>query len=86
VRALPHRRPHAAQPARPGSPKGNGRAQDLDKIREIGRAMQKASLCGLGQTAPEPGAVDPALLRGRVPAHIDDQRCPAGKCKDLVTY
>ncbi len=66
--------------------KGNGETQDLDKIRTIGHAMQKASLCGLGQTAPNPILSTMDYFSSEYKAHIKDQRCPAGHCKDLITY
>jgi NADP-reducing hydrogenase subunit HndC len=65
---------------------GRGEHSDLDKIREVGRAMQKASLCGLGQTAPNPVLSTMHYFEAEWRAHIDDKRCPAGKCTKLVTY
>jgi len=65
---------------------GKGEAGDLDKIREVGHAMQKAALCGLGQTAPNPVLSTMHYFADEYAAHIDEKRCPAGKCKQLVTY
>jgi len=65
---------------------GRGEAEDLDKIREVGTAMQKAALCGLGQTAPNPVLSTMHYFEEEYRAHIEDQRCPAGVCKQLVTY
>ncbi len=65
---------------------GQGTRGDLDKIREVGTAMQKAALCGLGQTAPNPVLSTMKYFEAEYAAHIDDKRCPAGKCKNLVTY
>ena len=65
---------------------GKGSRGDLDKIREVGTAMQKAALCGLGQTAPNPVLSTMKYFEAEYAAHIDEQRCPAGKCKQLVTY
>ena len=65
---------------------GKGTARDLEKIREVGTAMQKAALCGLGQTAPNPVLSTMKYFADEYAAHIDEQRCPAGKCKKLVTY
>jgi NADH:ubiquinone oxidoreductase subunit F (NADH-binding) len=59
---------------------------DLDKIREVAVAMQKAALCGLGQTAPNPVLSTMKYFAAEYAAHIEQQRCPAGKCKALVTY
>lgn len=65
---------------------GRGEAEDLDKIREVGTAMQKAALCGLGQTAPNPVLSTMHYFPEEYRAHIEDQRCPAGVCKELVIY
>ncbi len=65
---------------------GRGGAEDLDKIREVGLAMQKAALCGLGQTAPNPVLSTMKYFEEEYRAHIQDRRCPAGVCKKLVTY
>ena len=65
---------------------GKGTRGDLDKIREVGTAMQKAALCGLGQTAPNPVLSTMKYFEAEYAAHIDEKRCPAGKCKKLVTY
>ena len=65
---------------------GKGEAKDLEKIREVGAAMQKAALCGLGQTAPNPVLSTMKYFADEYAAHIDEQRCPAGKCKKLVRY
>jgi formate hydrogenlyase subunit 6/NADH:ubiquinone oxidoreductase subunit I len=48
--------------------------------------MQKASLCGLGQSAPNPVLSALRYFPDEYRAHIADRRCPAGKCKDLVVY
>ena len=65
---------------------GEGTMEDLDKIKKIGHAMQKASLCGLGQTAPNPVLSTIKYFEKEYLAHIKDGKCPAGKCKDLITY
>jgi len=65
---------------------GKGEQGDLDKIKEVGHAMQKAALCGLGQTAPNPVLSTMKYFADEYAAHIDDKHCPAGKCKQLVTY
>ncbi|MFP4407967.1 MAG: NADH-ubiquinone oxidoreductase-F iron-sulfur binding region domain-containing protein [Spirochaetaceae bacterium] len=66
--------------------KGKGAMEDLEKIEEISLAMQKASLCGLGQTAPNPVISSMHYFRDEYEAHITDHSCPAGVCKDLVRY
>ncbi|MFA5689900.1 MAG: NADH-quinone oxidoreductase subunit NuoF [Kiritimatiellales bacterium] len=66
--------------------KGNGEPEDLDKLNEIGHAMRKASLCGLGQTAPNPVMSTMKYFAEEYRAHIFDKKCPAGKCKEMLTY
>ena len=58
----------------------------MAQIREIAHAMQKASLCGLGQTAPNPVLSTLRYFNDELMTHIRDHKCPAGKCKDLVQY
>ncbi len=65
---------------------GNGTQEDIEKMQVIGRAMQKASLCGLGQTAPNPILSTLRYFRAEYDAHIDKQICPAGVCKDLIHF
>ncbi len=66
--------------------KGNGELADLDQMIEIGEAMKKASLCALGQTAPNPILSSLHYFREEYLAHIVDKTCPAGKCKSLISY
>lgn len=66
--------------------KGEGELADLRKMQEIGEAMKKASLCGLGQTAPNPILSTIKYFEKEYLAHIKDGRCPAGTCKDLISY
>ncbi len=66
--------------------KGKGELSDLAKMKEIGAAMKKASLCGLGQTAPNPILSTIKYFEKEYLAHINDRRCPAGTCKDLISY
>jgi len=65
---------------------GRGAADDLRKIREIGHAMQKAALCGLGQSAPNPVLSTLKYFENEYKAHLAEKRCPAGKCRALVAY
>jgi len=65
---------------------GNGSMEDLDKIKEISFAMQKSSLCVLGQSAPNPTISTIKKFEAEYIAHIKDHKCPAGKCKDLVRF
>lgn len=66
--------------------KGRGKEQDLQDIRDIGDSLRKASLCGLGQTAPNPVLSMLNYFEDELVEHIKDCRCRAGKCKDLISY
>jgi NADH:ubiquinone oxidoreductase subunit F (NADH-binding)/NAD-dependent dihydropyrimidine dehydrogenase PreA subunit len=66
--------------------KGEGEMEDIEKIKTIGRAMQKASLCGLGQTSPNPILSTLHYFESEYIAHIKDKRCPAGTCKALISF
>ena len=66
--------------------KGNGELKDIEQMKEIGSAMKKASLCALGQTAPNPILSTLNYFEDEYMAHIVDKKCPAGKCKSLITY
>ena len=65
---------------------GNGEMEDLDKLQELAAHIQSSSLCALGQTAPNPVLSTLRYFRDEYIAHIVDKRCPAGVCKNLVTY
>jgi NADH-quinone oxidoreductase subunit F/NADP-reducing hydrogenase subunit HndC len=65
---------------------GNGEESDLDKLETIGKAMAKASLCALGQTAPNPTLSTVKNFRDEYLEHIRDRKCRAGKCKKLVQF
>ncbi len=66
--------------------KGQGTMEDLEKLKELAQAMRKASLCGLGQTAPNPIMSTMKYFEDEYRAHIVDKKCPAGKCKHLLSY
>ena len=65
---------------------GNGEMEDLDKLEELANYIKSASLCGLGQTAPNPVLSTLANFRDEYIAHIVDKKCPAGVCKNLMSY
>ena len=65
---------------------GNGTEEDLEELRTIAHAMQKGSLCALGQTAPNPVLSTMRYFPEEYEAHIKDKKCPAGKCKKLIRY
>jgi NADH-quinone oxidoreductase subunit F/NADP-reducing hydrogenase subunit HndC len=66
--------------------RGNGELEDLQKLKDIGSAMQKASLCGLGQSAPNPTLSTIKKFEDEYLDHIQNKHCTAGKCKHLVQY
>jgi NADH:ubiquinone oxidoreductase subunit F (NADH-binding)/(2Fe-2S) ferredoxin/NAD-dependent dihydropyrimidine dehydrogenase PreA subunit len=66
--------------------RGNGEEEDLEKLDTIGKAMSKASLCALGQTAPNPTLSTVKNFREEYLEHIRDKKCRAGKCKNLVRF
>ncbi len=65
---------------------GNGEMEDLDRLEELSNYIKSASLCGLGQTAPNPVLSTLRYFRDEYVAHIVDKRCPAGVCKSLLQY
>ncbi|NLS77635.1 MAG: NADH-quinone oxidoreductase subunit NuoF [Chloroflexi bacterium] len=65
---------------------GNGEMSDLDKLERIARTVQRASLCALGKTSPNPVLSTLRYYRDEYEAHILQKRCPAGVCRDLITY
>lgn len=66
--------------------KGQGTLEDLDKIEELCYYIKANSLCGLGQTAPNPVLSTLRYFREEYVAHVVDKTCPAGVCKDLLKY
>jgi len=65
---------------------GKGQEDDIELLEELGMAMKEASLCGLGQTAPNPVLSTLKYFRGEYLSHIREKKCPAGVCKDLIKY
>lgn len=65
---------------------GQGKMEDLDKLERLGRLIQKTSLCGLGQTAPNPVLSALRHFREEFEIHIREQRCPTQKCSQLIRY
>ena len=66
--------------------KGKGTLEDLDKLEELAYHIKSNSLCGLGQTAPNPVLSTLRCFRDEYIAHVVDKKCPAGVCKDLLSY
>ncbi|MBP1925681.1 NADH-quinone oxidoreductase subunit F [Sedimentibacter acidaminivorans] len=65
---------------------GNGTMEDLDELEALALSVKDASLCGLGQTAPNPVLTSLKYFRDEYIAHIVDKKCPAKKCTALLTY
>lgn len=63
---------------------GHGMVKDLDELERLGEVVQRTSLCGLGQTAPNPVLSTLRHFRGEYLAHVTDKTCPAGVCTALV--
>ncbi|HQL03981.1 MAG TPA: NADH-quinone oxidoreductase subunit NuoF [Treponemataceae bacterium] len=66
--------------------RGNGELEDLQKLKDIGFAMQKSSLCALGQSAPNPTLSTIKKFEKEYIDHIVNKKCAAGKCKKLITF
>ena len=65
---------------------GNGTLEDIDKLEELCYYIKENSLCGLGQTAPNPVLSTLKYYRDEYEAHVVEHRCPAGACKALTNY
>ena len=65
---------------------GRGREEDLANLEELADRVSRTSLCGLGQTAPNPVLTSLHYFREEFEAHVRDGRCPAGRCAALTDY
>ncbi|MBF0421534.1 MAG: NADH-quinone oxidoreductase subunit NuoF [Magnetococcales bacterium] len=65
---------------------GHGTLEDIDTLAELADRIKDASLCGLGQTAPNPVLTTLKYFRDEYIAHVTDKRCPGGVCKGLITH
>jgi len=65
---------------------GRGKPEDIDLLEELGEAVKAGSLCGLGQTAPNPVLTTLRYFREEYEAHIFGKACPAKQCKALISY
>ena len=63
---------------------GNGEKEDLDALRELADSIKKASVCGLGQTAPNPVLSTMRYFGDEYEEHVVDKKCRAGECKNLT--
>ncbi len=66
--------------------KGKAREDDLPRLKKVAMAVKKASLCGLGQTSPNPVLSTLRYFEEEYLEHIREGKCRAGKCKDLLQY
>ena len=65
---------------------GEGTLEDLQTLEDLANMIKDASLCGLGQSAPNPVLSTLANFRDEYVAHVVDKKCPAGVCKNLLTF
>jgi NAD-dependent dihydropyrimidine dehydrogenase PreA subunit len=65
---------------------GEGRNGDVEFLEEVGKSVKLSSLCGLGQTAPNPALTTIKYFRDEYEAHIREKCCPALVCKELISY
>ena len=65
---------------------GNGEMEDIQRLEDLSNYIKSASLCGLGQTAPNPVLSTLRYFKDEYIAHIVDKKCPAGVCKSLLRY
>ena len=66
--------------------RGEGTMDDLDKLKNLSQVIREASLCGLGQTSPNPVLSTMDNFWDEYLAHVIDHKCPAGQCKALIKY
>jgi NADH-quinone oxidoreductase subunit F/NADP-reducing hydrogenase subunit HndC len=65
---------------------GRGKPGDIDTLEELAKGVKSGSLCGLGQTAPNPVLTTIRYFRDEYEAHIYNNTCPAKQCKEFITY
>lgn len=65
---------------------GNGQDSDIELLEELCYSIKDGALCGLGQTAPNPVLTTIKYFRDEYVAHIEEKKCPAGECSDLIEY
>ena len=65
---------------------GKGKDEDIDTLEQLGNVIKDTSLCGLGQTAPNPLLSTLRYFKNEYTAHIKDKKCPAGVCRELLTF
>jgi NADP-reducing hydrogenase subunit HndC len=65
---------------------GRATIEDLDRMKTLGETIKDSALCGLGQTSPNPILSTMHYFKDEYEAHVLDKTCPAGVCKNLITY
>lgn len=65
---------------------GQGKNGDIELLEELCYSIKDGALCGLGQTAPNPVLTTIKYFRNEYEAHINEKKCPAGECSDLIEY
>jgi len=65
---------------------GEGKPGDVEQLEKLAKTVNQSALCGLGQTAPNPVLTTIRYFRDEYEAHINEKRCPALVCKDLISF
>ena len=65
---------------------GRGKEEDIELLEGLSELIKETSLCGLGNTAPNPVLSTIRYFRDEYEAHVKEKRCPAGVCKALITF
>ncbi len=65
---------------------GRGEEGDIEKLEVLAKNIKASSLCGLGQTAPNPVLSTLRYFRDEYEAHVKEKRCPAGVCKSMLSF
>ena len=65
---------------------GKGEMEDIDKLEVLAKNIIASSLCGLGQSAPQPVLSTLRYFKDEYIAHVQDKKCPAGVCKSMMNY
>ncbi len=65
---------------------GQGEPEDIDRLEKLAYNIKASALCGLGQTSPNPILSTLRFFRDEYEAHVNEKRCPAGVCQELLTY
>jgi len=66
--------------------KGNGKEEDIERLKLLSNVIKDTSLCGLGQSSPNPVLSTILNFEDEYLAHVTDGKCPAGQCKALLKY